>query len=116
LNHPSASSGTQSQAEASELPQRDGDSWILRITEKSPSPMVIMGWPWRECSTITIEIHPHCDTPDPIRAPFVDLGHAYTRMSRISNRVIQLCSILKRQIQPEIAAGTMAIKVIFGEC
>ena len=78
--------------------------------------MSVVDFPWRECSTITVEISPRYDSPDPACAPMLDFNHVYNYMSGIIHRVTTVSAILKGALQEDINQGAMAVKVIFGEC
>ncbi|ETI27049.1 hypothetical protein G647_10148 [Cladophialophora carrionii CBS 160.54] len=95
---------------------KEGDSWILHISDVKPDLASFIGFPWHECSTITIYIAPPYDTPDPARAPFIALNQAAAYLKAVSKRALAACVILKDKLENEINAGTMAIKVVFAEC
>jgi hypothetical protein len=95
---------------------KEGDSWILRISDVKPDLASFIGFPWQECSTITVYITPPCATPDPAGAPFIALNQAALYLKAVSKRALAACVILKDKLENEINAGTMAIKVVFAEC
>ena len=112
--HPASS---QAQAQPSGPPaHKEGDCWILPLKDRIPDPTSLVDFPWRECSTIAIHISPRYDSPDPSQAPMLDLNHAEPYMKAVTNRAVSVSAVLKEVLQEDINAGTMAIKVVFGEC
>ena len=95
---------------------KDGDCWVLNVTDIIPAPTSLHDVPWRECSTITVNLSPRYDSPDPSLAPMLDMSHAHPYMMAIINRSITVSATLRTILQEDINTGTMAIKVVFGEC
>ena len=65
---------------------------------------------------VAIHIFPQYDSPDPERAPMIDLTHGQSFMIAITSRAAAVCAVLKNLLQDDVNAGTMAVKVVFGEC
>ncbi|EXJ59838.1 hypothetical protein A1O7_03985 [Cladophialophora yegresii CBS 114405] len=92
-----------------------GDCWILNISDVKPDLASFIGFPWHQCSTITIYVGPRYETPDRDRAPFIGLNQAAGYLRAVSKRALAACIILRNELTAEINAGTMAIKVVFAE-
>ncbi|OAP58726.1 hypothetical protein AYL99_07816 [Fonsecaea erecta] len=95
---------------------REGNSWVLYITDKSPNPEPVPDLQWEQCSTIIVRINPLPDSPTGSANPMVDFNHAPTCMTSLVSRVEQVSASMKSKLQDDINAGQKTVQVVFGEC